>query len=126
MFSKWNRRIVLLLVAIIAVATLPAAAQEIVWSLYNESPGRITPDKAVARQSFPKDFKLFNLNIEPLRKQLFSIADAKGLQGSTVISLPNADGDIEKFEVFEAANFEPDLQAKFPDIRAYSGKGITD
>ena len=39
---------------------------------------------------------------------------------------PNADGGIEEFEVYEASNFEPDLQAQFPEIRAYSGKGITD
>lgn len=45
---------------------------------------------------------------------------------STVITLPNVDGGLEQFEVFEASNFEPDLQARFPDIRAYSGKGITD
>ena len=40
--------------------------------------------------------------------------------------LPNADGQIEQFEVFEASNFEPALQAQFPEIRAFSGKGITD
>jgi hypothetical protein len=33
---------------------------------------------------------------------------------------------MEKFEVYEASNFEPDLQAKFPEIRAFSGRGITD
>jgi hypothetical protein len=43
-----------------------------------------------------------------------------------VISLPNANGDLEQFEVYEASNFEPELQAKFPEIRAYSGKGISD
>ncbi len=45
---------------------------------------------------------------------------------STVIPLPNANGDIELFEVSEASNFDPELQAKFPEIRAFSGIGITD
>ena len=40
--------------------------------------------------------------------------------------MPNAEGEIEQFQVFEASNFEPDLQARFPEIRAFSGKGITD
>ena len=80
----------------------------------------------MARQSFPTEFKLFNLNIEPLRQQLFSIVDSNVPPRSTVIVLPNADGQYEQFEVFEASNFEPDLQAQFPEIRAYSGKGITD
>jgi hypothetical protein len=82
--------------------------------------------KTVARQTFPREFKLFDLNIEPLRQQLFSIVDNNARQSSTVISLPNADGGIEYFEVFEASNFEPALQAQFPQIRAFSGKGLSD
>ena len=78
----------------------------------------------MARPSYPKEFKLYNLNIEPLRQQLFSVVG--NASRSTVIVLPNADGQYEQFEVFEASNFEPDLQAQFPLIRAYSGKGITD
>ena len=94
------------------------------WSSHNDV-GRIVTDKAVARLSFPKEFKLFNLNIDPLRQDLFSVVDNHAMH-STIISLPNADGLIEQFEVFEASNFEPDLQAQFPTIRAFSGKGITD
>ena len=106
--------------------SLTASAQQNSWSVNNESRNNIATDKAVARLSFPKEFKLFNLNIEPLRQQLFSIVGSDALQRSTVIFLPNADGEYEQFEVFEASNFEPDLQARFPEIRAYSGKGITD
>src|SRR5204863_3431064 len=43
-----------------------------------------------------------------------------------VIYLPNAEGNYEQFEVFEASNFEPALQAQFPEIRAFSGRGVTD
>ena len=100
-------------------------AQENYWSAHTDA-GRIITDKAVARLSFPKEFKLFNLNIDPLRQELFSVVGNDASRHSTVISLPNADGQIEQFEVVEASNFEPDLQAQFPDIRAYSGKGITD
>ena len=86
---------------------------------------RIITDKAVSRLSFPTEFRLFNFNIAPLRQELFLIAD-NAARHSTIISLPNADGQIEQFEVFEASNFEPALQAQFPQIRAFSGKGITD
>ena len=117
-----------LLLTIFTVSTmsLTASAQQNSWSVNNENRNNIATDKAVARQSFPKEFKLFNLNIEPLRQQLFSIVGSDALQRSTVIFLPNANGEYEQFEVFEASNFEPDLQARFPEIRAYSGKGITD
>jgi hypothetical protein len=95
------------------------------WSSNNNAE-RIITDKSVARLSFPKDFKLFNLNTDPLRQELFSVVGNQASRHSTVISLPNADGQIEQFEVVEASNFEPALQARFPEIRAFSGKGITD
>ena len=95
------------------------------WASQTNS-AKITTDKAVSRLSFPKTFKLFNLNIEPLRQELFSIVENRSSRHSTVINLPNAEGQIEEFEVFEASNFEPELQNRFPEIRAFSGKGITD
>src|SRR5690606_5898244 len=35
-------------------------------------------------------------------------------------------GMMERFEVWEASNFHPELQAKFPEIRSYVGIGIDD
>jgi hypothetical protein len=126
MYNTCKYKVFLLLIAIIAVSSLSISAQKKVWSENNINRSIIATDKAVERQSFPKEFKLFNLNITPLRQQLFTIVGDNARQQSTVISLPNADGNIEQFEVYEASNFEPDLQVQFPEIRAYSGRGITD
>lgn len=100
-------------------------AQENYWTLHTGT-DRITTDKSVARLSFPKTFQLFNLDATALRQKLFAITGNRAFAGSTIISLPNADGQIEQFEVVEASNFEPALQERFPDIRAFSGRGITD
>ena len=108
------------------IATLGFSQTDGAWSANTESRSIITTDKAVARLAYPKEFKLFNLNIGTLRKELFTIVGNNASKHSTVISLPNADGSLERFEVWEASNFEPSLQADFPEIRAYSGKGITD
>jgi hypothetical protein len=94
------------------------------WSSHTDA-ARITTDKAVARLSFPTEFKLFDLNKAPLQNELFRVVN-NGTNHSTIISLPNVDGQIEQFEVVEASNFEPALQAQFPEIRAFSGRGITD
>ena len=45
---------------------------------------------------------------------------------SSEITIPNADGVLERFMVWEASNFEPELQAKYPEIRAYEGTGLDD
>jgi len=116
---------VLLAILVAGTISFNASAQDDYWSTRTDRSG-ITTDKAVARISYPKNFKLFTLNIAPLRQQLFSIVGAQASRQSAVISLPNANGQIEQFEVYEASNFEPALQARFPEIRAYSGKGITD
>ncbi len=99
-------------------------AQKNSWSLHT-SLEKIRTDKTVSRLSFPKEFKLFDLDVPPLKQQLLTVVD-NGRAHSAIISLPNAAGGIEQFEVFEASNFEPDLQARFPEIRAFSGRGITD
>ena len=96
------------------------------WSPNTQSRNTIVADKAVSRLSYPQDIKLFNLNFAPLQQELLSIVDRRSAKTSTIISLPNAAGSMEEFEVYEASNFEPALQRQFPDIRAYSGKGITD
>lgn len=115
----------LLAIAIVGTLSLTASAQQTYWSL--ESKGSVgATDKAVARQSFPKEFKVFGLNLAPLKQELFAITGDNAAKRSTVISLPNADGNLEQFEVFEASNFEPALQARFPEIRAFSGRGLTD
>lgn len=114
---------IFLAILIVSSSSFQLAGQATYWSSQSES-SRVTPDKAVARQSFPKEFKLFSLNAAPLRQQLFSIVGANASRHSTIISLPNAEGAMEQFEVYEASNFEPALQARFPEIRAYSGRSL--
>lgn len=82
-------------------------------------------DKGVARISFPKNFRLFRLDVKDLRKDLFKIVD-KEKHDSLVVVLPNIEGNLEEFQVFENSGFSPELQEKFPEIRSFDGKGITD
>jgi hypothetical protein len=97
--------------------------QAAVWSPI-EGELQIQTNKSVQRHSFPRQFKLFGLNREALEQRLFSVVERTG--EATIVSLPNAAGGMEQFEIFEASNFEPELQAKFPDIRSFSGRGLTD
>ena len=120
------KKILLLTVLLVTIVTVGFTQTDKFWSAENASRSTIITDKAVARLSFPKEFKLFNLNSTALRQEVFSIVGNNNAKHSTVISLPNANGNLEEFEIFEASNFEPALQAQFPEIRAYSGKGITD
>ncbi len=96
------------------------------WSATTQNKTTFIPAKSALRPSYPTEFKLFTLTQPPLQQVLFSITNSTNSKKSTIISLPNADGGIEQFKVYEASNFEPALQAQYPEIRAFSGVGITD
>lgn len=108
---------------LIIASSMAVFGQSAVWSLI-EGASRIPANRSVQRVSFPEQFKVFGLDREGLEQSLFSVVDRPGVP--TIISLPNADGRIEQFELFEASNFDPELQAKFPNIRSFSGRGVTD
>ena len=92
----------------------------------NKSPEKAKTHKSVARASFPKTFKAFDLDIPAFQQELMTVVGKGKTSNKVKVSFPNADGGIEEFELVEASNFEPALQERFPEIRAYSGRGITD
>ncbi|KAF2335541.1 zinc-dependent metalloprotease [Flavobacterium daemonense] len=66
------------------------------------------------------------LNSDLLQIKLAS-ATAKGSRNNTAeITIPNTSGVLERFTVWESSNFEPGLQAKYPEIRSYEGNGLDD
>ncbi len=93
------------------------------WSPNSKSIATIVKDKSTARLSYPKEFQLFDFNSNLFRQQIFKVVN-NAQSHSTVITLPNASGSLERFEIVEASNFEPALQAKYPNIRAFSGTSL--
>lgn len=69
---------------------------------------------------------LYTFDKQALQQQLVNAAARFSNASGTIISLPNTNGELEKYEVWEASNFSPVLQAKFPEIRSYVGVGIDD
>ncbi|WP_343680405.1 reprolysin-like metallopeptidase [Chryseobacterium arthrosphaerae] len=69
---------------------------------------------------------LYSLNADQLRQNLKD-APARFSNGKgVIISLPTANGGLEKFRVWEFSNMAPELQAKFPEIRSYVGTALED
>lgn len=78
------------------------------------------------REVAPTQGQLYQLNIGEIRQALQGAASRTSGQAGVEIQMPNANGEMERFLVWENSNFAPELQAQFPQIRAYAGKGITD
>ena len=70
--------------------------------------------------------QLYTINRVQLQETLSGASDRFSGRAGVTVSVPNAKGEIEQFLVWESSNFEPQLQAQFPEIRAYVGKGVND
>lgn len=117
----------LAILCIIALASsVVANAQSTNHWKENKALEGIKPHKSVSRTSYPKDIKAFDLDILAFEQEMMSVVGKGATSNKIRVSFPNADGMIEEFELTEDSNFEPALQEQFPEIRAYSGKGITD
>ncbi len=61
-------------------------------------------------------------NLGKTAQQEFSAARSV----TTVIGLPLPDGSFQKFQIWESPLMEPELAAKFPEIKTYILKGVDD
>ncbi|WKL46524.1 zinc-dependent metalloprotease family protein [Flavobacterium pectinovorum] len=68
----------------------------------------------------------YKLNSDFLKAKLSSATNKSSKNSSSEITVPNSEGVLERFSVWEFSNFDPELQAKYPEIRAYEGRGIDD
>ena len=73
----------------------------------------------------PEGELYFTFNTSAMRQVLTGAPDKFSNLPGIEISIPSLDGRMEKYQVWENSNFEPQLQAKYPEIRSYVGKGIT-
>lgn len=94
------------------------------WKLFDSNKA-ITSEK-VRPTEYSSNQKLVQFNAVQFKQLLANVATKEsGLPGFE-ITLPNTSGQLEKFLIWESSNFDPALQANYPEIRAYIGKGVTD
>lgn len=83
----------------------------------------ITPPANVERVIFPKKFRTVSIDTEVLATQL---STSNTGNGTIVLDIPLPDGTSSRFEVWPAQVMHPDLQAKYPEIQCFTGKGLDD
>jgi subtilisin-like proprotein convertase family protein len=80
----------------------------------------------IRQTAYSENQKLLQFNTDQFKQTLTNVPQRSSGQVGVEIQLPNIKGELERFVIWESSNFVPALQAQFPDIRAYVGKGITD
>ena len=76
--------------------------------------------------SYAEQPQLFRLDLPQMKQSLANAADKLSGQPGIALNFPNSNGALEAFLVWENSNFAPELQAQYPDIKAYVGKSVVD
>jgi subtilisin-like proprotein convertase family protein len=84
--------------------------------------------KKIARNSQPSEFNLFTLDVAAFKNSLVGAKNGKITNNNSniIIELPNAEGILEHYTVYEMPIMEDALAAKFPMIKSYAAQGIED
>ena len=93
------------------------------WTRINS--GNTTSDRNSEKPDAGNNL-FFKLDELVLKQSLLALENKTNKEDRIEILIPNKNGKLERFSVWESSNFEAELQAKYPEIRAYAGVGITD
>ncbi|WFE21683.1 M12 family metallo-peptidase [Solwaraspora sp. WMMD937] len=137
-----NRRLIALLVAVVAAALLPAvgpttaasaAPQEgtpiagTPWAVLDDVPTASRSGRAPDIQAHR--FAAYTLDREAIAAQLDRAPDESDRAAATaplVLTVPDPDGVVQRFAVVDSPVMQDGLAARHPDIRTYAGTGVDD
>ena len=82
------------------------------------------------RAIVPEKYRTIQMDLNSMKNFLSSVArinEATTDRKTTpIISIPMPDGSTSLFHIWERSIMEPGLEAKYPNIKTYTGQGITD
>ncbi|MEY2691973.1 MAG: hypothetical protein RIT03_363 [Bacteroidota bacterium] len=70
--------------------------------------------------------KLFSLDVEALQQALSNAPQrfASNAASSKIVNFPTVSGEIAHYRIKESSNLDPELAARYPEIKSYVGQGV--
>jgi hypothetical protein len=105
-------------------SSLFAFSQQSYWKSVNESS---VNKNLFANRYKPQAYQLFQLNETSLQSNLSSAPSERSVTAnasSFILSIPNAEGQIERYRVVDAPVLDAALATRYPSIKSYAGQGI--
>ncbi len=96
------------------------------WSKTNSGP---TNGNLFGGRQQPSAYKLFTLDEQAFKAAMTAAPSEKNVavgQSAFIITVPNADGQLEQYRVVDAPVMDPALAARYPGIHAYAGVSVSD
>ncbi|MFN3907434.1 MAG: reprolysin-like metallopeptidase [Flavobacterium sp.] len=85
----------------------------------------ISNKELLDRNSFPREFQLFELNVLQLKQSLqFAPQRASGINSNVLVTFPNGKGELGVYRVYEAPVMTPEFQEMFPDNKSYIAESV--
>ncbi len=104
-----------------SISSLFAQSSTSVWESTNEALINVAPSD---RSIVPHHYQTFHLDVNTLKKTLKDAPLEFSEEARTsplLLDLPLPDGTMVTFSITESPVMKPELSAKYPDIKAYSG-----
>jgi hypothetical protein len=96
-----------------------AFGQQNYWSKLKDP--KVSRENLNPRWTNPNTFSLYQADLEKIKADLKKAPQRFSGNEGLVMKFPDPDGNIRDYVVQEASVMEPELQAKFPEIRSYTG-----
>lgn len=94
-------------------------------SFFTENSSYNLHDDIIEYESEIKSFKSYHLDLEGLDFFLSAAPNRfEGIKSTVRAKFPNADGELQSYEIYEASSFSNELKEKFPNIKTYVGKNL--
>ena len=112
----------LLSIALLAITSVSFAQVSPLWKATTK---KISSTVSKNKQELSNP-RLYELDVDALKDVLANASKREDISKKTnsIVAFPNADGVLESFKVYEMSNMDPELAAKYPDIKSYVGQGI--
>lgn len=121
---KWLYKNLCLLLAILFFNQLNAQN-----NFFADAPESAMKSANQKRVIVPNKFRSLALDVAQL-KQFFKTVPMEFTESAkthpAIMSIPMPDGTVSHYSIVESPIMEPELAAKFPNIKTYSGQGIED
>ena len=88
------------------------------WSKKEVTTSKAQAKEEYSRKSIPNKYEVYKLDLKEFTSTLLSKSN------SVEILLPSSNGVFKKFRIKESSNLAPELSAKFPMIKSYTGFAI--
>ena len=109
----------------IFLSNLTAFTQNQYWNNIRETEIPETGKRLI----IPQKYQTYDLDLEALQK-VTNHAPLRFSQeaenSKTILEIPTPDGELKRYNILNAPVFAPELAAKYPEIKSFSGLGIDD